>query len=111
MTLLAKIRDSRGSLRVSIVCGSPLALCMRCAAVAYASGLLLHSVRYSSRESSSSRVRSKRAAKWLITSMLTSRIWAGANRGATSTAALGSSDEVLTDLVDHGLHQSFPCDQ
>src|SRR3990167_2192624 len=109
MTLLAKILDIRGSLRVSIVWGSPMALSMRSAAVAYANGLLLHSARYSSSESSSSRVRSKRAAKWLITSMLTSRIWSACDEGATLVTALGSSDEVRPVAWAHGLHQSFPC--
>jgi hypothetical protein len=34
MTLLAKMRDSRESLRVSTICGSPIACSMRSAALA-----------------------------------------------------------------------------
>ena len=41
MTLLAKMRDMRGSLRVSIDSGSPMAVSMRSGAVAYASGVAL----------------------------------------------------------------------
>src|SRR5262245_8165677 len=93
MTLLAKMRDRRGSLRVSTICGSPMALSMRSAAVAYASGLRLHSARYSSSESSSSRVRSKRAAKLLITSMRTSLI-GPMPRQLSCRRHLGSSDGV-----------------
>ena len=49
MTLLAKMRDRRGSLRVSTSSGSPMAASMRSAAVAYAHGSRLHRARYSSR--------------------------------------------------------------
>src|SRR5437763_6137517 len=93
MTLLAKRRERRVSLRVSTIWGSPIALSMRSAAVAYASGLRLHSARYSSIDSSSSRLRSKRAAKLLMTYMLISC----AARRRRRLVALPASGEVLME--------------
>src|ERR1700674_1815289 len=69
MSLLAKMRDRRETLRVSICSGSPNASSIRSAGVAYAAGLFLQSWRYSSSEHSSSRVLSKRVAKLLKMSM------------------------------------------
>src|SRR6266576_498851 len=65
MVLFKKIRPRRGSLAVSIICGSPMAASSRSAAFAYRIGSPRHDSRYSAIDMSVSLRASKDRAKAL----------------------------------------------
>src|ERR1700674_2234319 len=65
MVLFKKIRPRRGSLAVSIICGSPIAASSRSAALAYRIGSPRHDSRYSAIDMSVSLRASKERAKAL----------------------------------------------
>src|ERR1700685_2457903 len=65
MVLFKKIRPRRGSLAVSIICGSPIAASSRSAALAYRIGSPRHDSRYSAIDISVSLRASKERAKAL----------------------------------------------
>src|ERR1700678_2762410 len=65
MVLFKKLRPRRGSLAVSIICGSPIAASSRSAALAYRIGSPRHDSRYSAIDISVSLLASKDLAKAL----------------------------------------------
>src|SRR5258708_30015463 len=111
MVLFKKIRPRRGSLAVSIICGSPIAANSRSAALAYRIGSPRHDSRYSAIDISVSFRASKDRAKALNREslyMIPLLIWFAAllERAAKSDAAGAQRPEHVLALVEavHGAH-------
>src|SRR5437016_14633605 len=115
MVRFKKIRPRRGSLAVSIICGSPIAASRRSAALAYRIGSLRHDSRYSAIDISVSLLASNDLAKALNRESLYMihlliRLAASPERGTRrssaptpsryeSTSARGSIEHAADSLV------------